>query len=78
MPQGVQKEVTESKKPSRTTDDESFQAFVESLISPGAGLARVDDDNHPPPRQHVPVTPPLEDVNEYASIARKYGSDEEM
>jgi hypothetical protein len=78
MPQGVQKEVTASKKPSRTTDDESFQAFVDSLISPGAGLARVDDDHHPTPRQDVPITPPLEDANEYAPMTRKYGSDEEM
>jgi hypothetical protein len=78
MPQGIQKEVTESKKPSRITDDESFQAFVESLISPGAGLARVDDDHRPPPRQHIPITPPLEDSHEYSPIVRRYGSDEEM
>jgi hypothetical protein len=77
MPQGVQKEVAVSKKPSKTADDESFQAFVESLISPGAGLARLDDDHHPA-SQHVPITPPFEDSTAYMPMARMYGSDEEV
>jgi hypothetical protein len=78
MPQGVQNEVTVSKKPSKTADDESFQAFVESLVSPGAGLGRLDDDHHPALHQHVPITPPLEDPTSYVPLARKYGSDNEM
>lgn len=78
MAQDVQKAATESKKSSRTADDESFQAFVESLITPGAGLTRCDNDNPSTLHRDTPVDPPIKPDAEYIPMARRYSSDEEM